>query len=150
MAATANKAALQAMRSKLQAMGLCRGGVTIGEPKSPPADMTAAIIMDNGEIDETVLNAPREVHRAIIRFYANMLADPRENIEFDLDQARAQIEADVFGDFELGGTVAYALPTQYRWQYGYQQIGEQQAARMYRMLDLTIAYRVDPASTFTA
>ena len=144
MTATANKAVLLNMQSKLAAMGHCKGGVTIGEPKDAPGQLTAAIILDGGEIPETVLNAPRETHRVLLRFYRNAIADPRQNIEFELDEVRAEIEEDICGDFDLGGTIAYALPTEFRWQYGYQTVGQ----TMFRILDLTVAYRVDPAATF--
>lgn len=131
------------MKDKLAAMG----GVSvamIGEPMSPPADYTAAIVPSDGNIPETVLNAPRETHRVIIRFYVNAMAEPADAKEYTLDRLRAEIAEDICGDFDLGGTIAYALPTECSWRYGYQTV----ASTLYRLLDFTIAYRVDPTATF--
>jgi len=145
--ATANRAALIAMQSKLGGMG----GVTqavIGEPKLGVQDGLVAIIPTSGRIDETTLTSPREIHVVSLRRYENMLNRPGEGIEFAMDQWRAEILEDIFGDFDLGGTVAYALPVETEWRYGYQTIGEGQGQVPYRLLDLQVAYRIDDNSTF--
>lgn len=141
--ATNDEAAWRAMQSHLGAMGY-NVQAEIGEPMAPPEPITAAIIPISGRVDETVLNAPRFIHVVDLRFYADGLAEDRERVELTLDQIRADILEDIFGDFELGGEVAYALPTLFEWRYGWQSIG----GRMYRLLDLTVAYRVDVTSTF--
>ena len=143
--ATNDEAAWRAMQSHLAAMGYVVQA-EIGEPMAPPEPITAAIIPISGRIDETVLNAPRFVHTVALRFYGEGVAEDREDVELRLDQIRADIMEDVFGDFELGGAVAYALPTLFEWRYGWQSIG----GRMYRLLDLTVAYRVDVTYTFAA
>lgn len=149
MTATNNQAAWENMKSKLKAMG-GNFPVVIGEPKSIVQDGTVAIIPVDGEIDETVLNAPREIHTVMLRRYANALKDPQDGIEFGMDSWRAEILADVWGEFDLGGNIAYPLPTRCRWTYGYQTIGAGDRAVMYRLLDVTVAYRLDVAATFAA
>lgn len=143
--ATANRALLLDMKSKLSGMG----GVVqslIGEPKMGIQDGIVAIIPQGGRIDETTLTAPREIHTVIFRRYADMLREPTENIEFELDQWRAEIMSDVFGDFDLGGNAAYCLPDEFQWTYGYQTIEQ----RVFRLLDITVAYRIDDNATFAA
>lgn len=140
--ATSNKAAWQEIQSKVQSMT----GITclIGEPTDPPSGITAALIPEGGHVDETTLTDPREVHRIQLRFYAPAFAEPKENTEFILDGYRAQIMADLYGAFTLGGTIAYLLPAQFTWTYGYQTI----AQTMFRLLDIPIAYRVDDNAVF--
>lgn len=142
--ATGNQAAWRVMQSHLAAMGYLEAAV-IGEPMAPPEPVTAAIIPISVDVDETTLTQPREVHTVALRFYADGLAEDREAVEFLLDQIRADIQKDIFGDFTLGGEVAYALPTRFAARWGWQGI----ASRMYRMLDLTVAYRIDERATFT-
>ena len=144
MAETNNKATLQNMQSKLQAMGGVKA-VSIGEPPSVQSGHVS-IIMNGGEVDETTLGQPREIHRVTLRRWEQWQERPVEQIEFDLDEWRTEIMKDFFGDFDLGGTVAYALPAEFSWAYGYQTIGQ----TVHRMLDLEIAYRVDGRSTFVA
>ena len=142
---TANRNALLNMQAKLQAMGGVARAV-IGEPKSAVQSGLVAIIPASGRVDETTLNSPREIHILTIRRYMNAMQEPLEETEFDLDAWRADIMEDIFGDFDMGGTVAYALPTQFQWAYGFQTIEN----TIYRMLDLTVAYRIDDNSTFMA
>lgn len=140
---TSDRAAWEEIQSKLAATGWCTR-VLIGEPKSPPDPITACIIGKGGMIDENVLGAPREVHEAIIRLYAPFLEEPESKVELDLEQVRANIWSDICADFELGGDIAYIMPSRCSWQLGNLQVGQQ----MYRVLDMTIAYRVDDRATF--
>ena len=142
--ATANIDTLQNMQSKLLAMGGTT--VVIGEPKSAVESGLVAILPQSGRIDETVLNQPREIHVVMFRRYDNMLREPAELIEFEMDAWRAQIMSDIFGNFTLGGSVAYALPTEFQWQYGYGTLEQ----TMYRLLDIQLAYRIDANATFAA
>ena len=141
--ATGNQAAWQVMQSHLGAMGYIASAV-IGEPMAPPPPITAAIIPIDVTIDETTLTSPREIHQVSLRFYADGLSEAREDVEFTLDQIRADIKEDIFGDFTLGGEVAYALPTRFAGRWGWQSVG----GVMYRLLDLTVAYRIDDRATF--
>ena len=142
--ATTSKATWENMSSKLKAMG-GTASIVLGEPRSKMQSGTEAIIPESGRIAETVLTQPREIHVITLRRYENALAEPPEQIELRLDNWRAQIAEDIFGDFDLGGNVAYALPTEFAWAYGYQTVENTQ----YRLLDLTVAYRVDERATFT-
>lgn len=142
--ATANRATLINMQGKLMAMGGVAVAV-IGEPKSAVQDGLVAIIPQSGHIDETVLTGPREVHLVMLRRYVNAMQEPIEETEFGMDAWRADIMEDIFGDFDLGGNVAYALPTEFVWNYGFQTIEQTK----YRLLDLTVAYRIDDRATFT-
>lgn len=145
MAATSNKATWQNMQSKLAAMG----GVvqaTIGDPKTGVQSGLVAVIPEEGRIDETTLSTAREIHSVTLRRYENAMQAPWDQVEFRLDQWRAEIMEDVWGDFDLGGSMAYALPTESRWQFGYTTVEQTQ----YRVLDISISYRVDDRLTFAA
>ena len=142
--ATPNRDTLVNMQSKLLAMGGTT--VVIGEPVEGIETGLVAIIPQSGRIDETVLNQPREIHVVMLRRYDNMLREPREIVEFEMDVWRARVMADIFGDFTLGGTVAYPEPTEFQWQYGYQTVEQTK----YRLLDLLVAYRIDANATFAA
>jgi len=141
--AASNRDALASMQTKLKAMGGV-SGTSIGEPKSGVQSGFVAVIPQSGRVDETTLTSPREVHVVMLRRYENMMQSPQEQIEFRFDKWRAQIIADIFGDFELGGEIAFPLPTETEWTYGYQQVERD----MYRLLDLNISYRIDDRATF--
>ena len=143
--ATANRAALINMQGKLMAMGGVAKAV-IGEPKTAVQDGLVSIIPMSGSIDETTLNTPREIHLVMLRRYVNAMREPTEETEFEMDAWRADVMEDIFGDFDLGGNVAYALPTQFVWNYGFQTIEN----TIYRLLDLTVAYRIDDNASFVA
>lgn len=143
--ATGNKATLQNMQSKLQATGYI-DKAELGEPFSPPADWTAAIIIEDGTIDGTTLSNPREIHHVVIRVYHRFLLEPRDEQVFRLDQIRADLEQDFMGEFDFGGSVAYILPTEFTWKYGYQTIDQ----TVFRVLDITVGYRIDDRAAFAA
>src|SRR3990167_6883023 len=119
MPATANKLVWENMRDKLKAMGGATNAV-IGEPSTAMQSGLVSIIPESGQIDETVLNAAREKHVVTLRRYENALQEPAELIESKLDAWRAEIQEDLFGDFDLGGTMGYLLPTEMPWAYGYE------------------------------
>ena len=144
MTLAANKATLQHMQSALKK--ITGWPVVIGEPKASPGGFAAAIIPESGYVEAVTLESPREIHVVTVRMYAPMLQEPVEGIEFELDRLRGLVMADYFGDFDFGGTVAYALPTEFSWNYGYQEIG----GLMVRLLDISIAYRLDDQATFVA
>ena len=139
------EAAWKTIQSHLAATGWCTK-VLIGEPKAPPDPITACILGQDGFIDENTLSSPREVHQVLLRLYAPFLEEPESQVELDLEQIRANIFADIMGDFELGGTIAYILPSRCLWRWGHLQV----ANAMYRVLDITVSYRVDDKATFTA
>lgn len=140
---TTNRATWQNMQTKLQALG-DTATVVIGEPKSAMQSGTIAIIPMGGNIAETTLQTARETHRLTIRRYETALGVPEQEIEFRLDAWRANMERDICGDFDLGGSTAYTLPTEFSWQYGYLTAEN----ILYRFLDLNVAYRVDDRASF--
>ncbi len=140
--ATSNRAAWVVMQSKLMAMGY--GEVVIGEPRTGDADGVIALIPAAGNYDETVLDAPREIHRVSIRMYRNWLQQPQDDVEFALDAFRADILEDIAGDFDIGGEVAYYMPGETEWEFGEAEVGE----TLYRTVDITVAYRIDERATF--
>ena len=143
--ATSNKATWQNMQSKLMKMGGIPS-VVIGEPRSKMQSGTVALIPLEGNYDETVLNAPREIHRINIRMYQNWLEEPQEEVEFLLDQFRADVMEDIARDFDLGGTIAYIVPDEFVWSYDEAEVEN----ILYRVVNLVIAYRVDERATFVA
>ncbi len=141
--ATGNKAAIEAMKSHLLAMGQVRS-VVIGEPIKNIQDGLVAIMLIDGEYDESTLGQPREIHRVALRMYQSVLQQNQEQIEFTLDQFRADIMQDIVGDFTLGGNVAYIEPDEFAWTYDKEEIGNQE----FRFVNCLIGYRVDEQATF--
>lgn len=140
--ATSNRAAWIVMQSKLMKLGY--GTVVIGEPRTGDADGMIALINAGGHYDETTLSNPREIHRVSIRMYRNWLDEPQDEIEFELDEFRAQILEDIAGDFDIGGEVAYYMPGETEWEPGEAEVGE----TLYRIIDITVAYRIDDNAQF--
>lgn len=133
------------MQTKLQALGDA-ARVVIGEPKSAMQSGTIAIIPEGGSYNGTTLKAAREQHRVTLRRFENALGMPEEQIEFVLDQWRANIAADIWGEFDLGGSIAYPLPLEFSWQYGWVTVEN----TLYRFVDLNVAYQVDDRANFVA
>lgn len=146
MAVTSNRATWVNMASKLREMGGVAGAV-VGEPTTGIQSGIVAIIADGGRVDETVLSGPREVHTVTLRRYeARTKGVSPEVADLALDAWRAQIMSDLFGDFDLGGSVAYLLPVETSWDYGYQTVEN----ILYRLLDIKFSYRIDDRATFSA
>lgn len=133
------------MQSKIMAQGWAEN-VVIGEPRNKMQSGTVALIPSEGEVDEVTLSSPREIHRVNLRMYRNWLEEPQDETEFVLDQFRADIAEDIFGDFDLGGNVAYALPAELVWAYDETTIEN----TVYRTVDIQVAYRIDDRATFVA
>lgn len=141
--ASSNRDAWTAMESKLMQMGGIVGAV-LGEPRSGIQSGLVAIIPVSGEINEVTLSSPREIHRVILRRYERIEQQPQAEIEMKLDDWRAQILEDIFGDFDLGGTVAYPVTGETVWEYGFGTL----ANADWRVLDVLVAYRIDDNATF--
>ena len=142
--AVGNRLAWENMQSKLMAMGY--GEAIIGEPRPSAQSGLVALIPLEGEIDELTLSQPREIHRTNIRMYRDWLAEPQEDTEFVLDKFRADILEDIFGDFDLGGNVAYVMPAETRWTYDETEVGK----TVYRIVNIAVSYRIDANATFAA
>ena len=117
--------------------------VGIGEPMEPPEDLHAAIMLSAYSNPTTVLNASVELRSVIVRIYINALREPREEIEFDLDEAVSELHSDILGDFELGGDIRNIEPTLMTVTFGYQSIG----GVMFRIADILIPMTVDDNAT---
>ena len=143
--ATMQQTVWENMASKLQTMGGV-SVVTIGEPMKAVQSGMVMLIPMTGRIPETVLNAPREVHVVSLVRLENEMREPGEKVEFDLDEWRAEILEDIWGDFDLGGTIAYPLPVETTWEFGTVQYEKTR----YRYLDISLSYYVDPTATFVA
>lgn len=135
------------MKDKLSQMG---GGVipVIGEPmdRSVQAGMVMIVPM-NGNIPEVTLKGRRETHVVSLVRLENAVAEPAEQAERVLEQWRAEILDDIDGDFELGGAIAYSLPTETTWDWGHVTYN----STIYRYLDITFSFRLDPpTSVFVA
>ena len=143
--AAGNQLAWQNMQSKIMAMGGVPA-VVIGEPRREAQSGLVALIPLQGEVDETVLNAPREIHRISITMYRKWLEDPEEETEFELDKFRAEILEDIFGNFTLGGKVSHVLPAETDWNYDEAEVG----STLYRVINIIVSYRIDENATFAA
>ena len=143
--ATGNQLAWQNMQSKIMAMGGVPA-VVIGEPRREAQSGLVALIPLQGEVDETVLSAPREIHRISITMYRKWLEDPEEETEFELDKFRAEILEDIFGNFTLGGKVSHVLPAETDWNYDEAEVGN----TLYRVINIIVSYRIDENATFAA
>ena len=141
--ATSDKAAWQTIQSKLMALGY-GSNVVIGEPRSGEQAGTIAVIPLDGEPPETVLSSPRETHRVNVRMYQAWMQEPQGEIEFELDKFRAEIWEDICGDFDIGGNVAYILPTECAWNFDEAEVGD----TLYRVVNIMIAYTIDDNATF--
>lgn len=143
-AATSDKTTWELLKTNLQKMGGV-ANVMIGRPKSGIQSGLVAVIPDSGEVGEATLSSPREIHFALLRRYESIAREPQENVEFTLDGWRSQVWSDIWGDFDLGGNIAYAQPTLCSWKYDEEDVGNQ----TFRTCEIRVAYRVDDRATFT-
>ena len=117
--------------------------VSIGEPMDPPEDLHAAIMLSAYSNPATTLNGSIELRSVIVRIYINALQEPREEIEFKLDEAVSELHSDILGDFDLGGDIRNIEPTLMTVTFGYQSI----AGVMFRIADILIPMTVDDNAT---
>ena len=117
--------------------------VGIGEPMDAPQDMHAAIMLSAYSNPTTTLNGSIELRSVIVRIYINAMREPREEIEFDLDEAVSELHSDILGAFTLGGNVRNIEPTLMTVTFGYQSIG----GVMFRIADILIPMTVDDNAT---
>lgn len=140
------KPALEALQSHLVASARFRGNVEIGEPKDPPADWTAAILLQSYVMPATTLAKTIERRDVIIRIYRNALSEPRSHIEFEMDNAVSEVIEDLLGDFDVGGNVRNIDVTAMTVSFGYQSIGR----TLYRIGDILVPMIIDDSATFVA
>lgn len=128
--------------------------VRIGEPKQPPITgqgIAAAVYMESSSVVGTTLTNPIEVHTVSVRFYRAVLDQPEDKAEIDLANAVADFEADLDGDYTLGGAVRnidvagqHGGGLSAAW--GYVEIG----GTMFRTAAVTVPLIVDPDVAFVA
>ena len=140
------KPTLQILQGYLSASGWFPGGASIGEPLAAPGDMASAVFLARSEHPSTTLSGTIERRWVTIRIYRNALAEPRENIEFDLDTVVSQVQSDLLGDFDLGSTVRAIDVTSMSVEYGYQTFD----TTIYRIADLQLPMIIDDSASFTA
>lgn len=128
--------------------------VRIGEPKQPPITgqgIAAAVYLASQAVVGTTLTTPIEVHTVTVRFYRAMLDQPEDKAEIDLANAVADFEADLDGDYTLGGNVRNIdIGGQYGQglgaEWGYVDIG----GTMFRTAVVTVPLIVDSTVSFVA
>ena len=133
------------------------GGISsaqAGDPKAPPVGVTrvfASVIMRSTSIVALTLNGTIELHVILIRLYRDMLAEPQKSIEIDLATAAQRIQADIAGEYDLGGSIrsvdvggSYGEPLRTDW--GYVTISN----TMYRIVDITVPLLVDDSAVLVA
>ncbi len=117
--------------------------VSIGEPLEPPGDMHAAVFPFAYSNPATTLNGSIERRSVMVRIYVNALREPREQIEFDLDEAASELHSDILGDFDLGGDIRNIEPTLITTTFGYIDVGPTK----FRIVDILIPMTVDDNAT---
>ena len=123
--------------------------VQIGEPMSAPdtSDRAfAAILLGPRRVVETTLATSVEERSVIIRVYIAVRREPRQDIEFELDEIASDILSRLGGDFELGGDIRQVWVTGMVASPAYQQVG----TVMYRLIDITVPMIVDDSVTWSA
>jgi hypothetical protein len=136
---------LRTMQSALMATGRFNA-VSIGEPLGPPQSIHASLFLGEYSHPLTTLTTTIERRTVVIRLYVNALAEPQEEIEFRLDEAIAQLQSDLLGDFDLGATVRTIDVTGMVARPGYQTVGN----TLYRICDVLVPLLVDDSATFVA
>ncbi|MCR4340906.1 MAG: hypothetical protein NUW01_13585 [Gemmatimonadaceae bacterium] len=146
MAAFNIKSTLLAIQSYLAASGHVKLA-RIGEPKSPPESVTAAVYMSSVAVAELTLATTIESQVVTIRLYRGAF-DDAEAAELELAQVVSNISRDLLGEFDLGGTIRnvdaggqYGTGLSARW--GYVDVG----GTMYRVADMTVPLVVDDSAS---
>ncbi len=142
---------IQQVVSYLQASGHY-SMVMVGEPKSPPPTqgLIAAVFPDGTEV-VSLTNKTIESQVIVIRIYINEKVRPVELREDMLDRAVADLEEDMFGDYDLGATIRnidiggqYAAPP--ASEYGYIEVSGTQ----FRTVEFLLPFIVDDSATLAA
>lgn len=144
------RATLQATESVLASSGYFTGGVEIGEPKSAPADWTAAVMCGPCRTQQLTLGTPIEERTILLRVYASLDHADREHVELTMLAMYQRIKALFDADFDLSGYGSTEIrdihPASMDAEMGYQEVG----GTMYRLLDIALALIVDDAAQMAA
>jgi len=140
------KAILQKAHSFLSASNRFPGGVTIGEPKAPPGDWAAAVILGPIQVTEVSLGTASGVITIVVRTYQNALVEPIGDREWTLGRLIFELLEDFCGDFDFGDTsVRNLVPLGVSATPGYQEIG----GILFRVSDIALPLMVNDFATFT-
>lgn len=122
--------------------------IEIGEPKAPPsAKVHVGLFLRRTEPDGTTLNGSIDKRTILARCYMNMVHEPKEEIEFTLDEVASAITDKLMEDFELTGSgIRNIDPMGFVVEYGYQQV----ATTLYRIADVYIRVIIDDNADFIA
>lgn len=134
---------LENLQSKLQASGRF-DSVSIGDVTDPPAGVHGAIMLRRYENPATTLNGTIERRIVVIRILTKAFQEPAEDAEFLLDDIVSEILEDIWGEFDLGGTIRYIEPLGVTTEFGYYDIGPVK----YRAADIFLPMIVDDSATF--
>lgn len=145
-------ASLKALQTDLGKSGYFAGGVQIGEPFSPPNDMTAALMFMDMEPSQTTLSSTIDVWTLLIRIYmrTGMTPENAETTELNLALAVSQLEGAMASGFTLGGTVraidwaGEEAGHKVSFKWGHVVI----AQTIFRAVDVLVPLIVDDSATF--
>lgn len=123
----------------------------IGEPSSPPDQLSAHIWMTSVDTPEIPLDGGDIQHHVVmVRIYKPAFEDPTEDIELELSNTLSQLLSDILGDADLGATVRHVdaggiYGTTLAAQWGHLD----QNGRIYRVVDVSLPLVVDGSSTIS-
>src|SRR4030042_1679661 len=128
---------LRLLESFLASIGRFSGGVSIGQPTSPPESPAAAIFLARGAaglLTTTTFQRQRDV---VIRVYMDTSTEPAAEAEIALDEMVYDTEEDIKGDLDLSATGWIVDFTALTEEYGYVDVG----GRNFRIADITVPLR---------
>ena len=141
---------LRKVHSFLAASGRFPGGAGIGEPKSAPASMFAAVLLGDIRFADNSLATSSARMEIIVRVYRNAFSEPLENTELTLGKTAFELLEDFAADFDFGdSSVRGPLPLEVQIRLGYIGIGPAGGQTMYRTMDITLPIVINDVVTWT-
>lgn len=145
-------ATLTTLQTTLDATGQFTGGVQIGEPFSPPNDLTLAIMARKHSPSQATLSATIDVWTVQLRLYARagMTPPDAQRVELNVLAAYASLETALTGAFTLGGNTRaidwYGEEAGHRVEsdWGHVVI----SGTIFRVVDVVLPLIIDDAATF--
>lgn len=144
-----SKDIIEAIASHVGASGRFRGGVFIGEPLAPTSGLTASVFNTSTSyaVDQPLSkSAERRTYTVRISGHG---ANPRANIEFDLDDAVTETLENILGDLDLGSVtgVRGVDVSEIEVDWDWEPAGDGRGKGL-RIADIRIPVIVDGSSTF--
>ncbi len=145
-------ASMKQLQTILAASGYFTGGVLIGEPFSPPDDLSAAIFCMDLDPSSVPLSTTIDVWTFQVRLYmrAGMTPADAEATELALAKGVSEIEAALAAGFTLGGAiraidwVGEEAGHRVAFKWGHLTL----AQTVFRCVDVTVPLIVDDSGTF--